>query len=287
MKSLLSACIVAVTSLALAQNGAPSPDAFVSATRERIERLDRRLIEIGDDTQRQMDALACRPNCPPGTVERLGRDMHIAMDVVLTQIHAEVDGFVLHTADTRLPDLNKTNIASGLEQILPKTGLWRAVFVVNAGNRRSLIVFYSLLRGHVQTPNGTSVAIRAYNETPEDIRFSGVATSLKLVDTAGEDMNGYASPSITQLRPGQPGRISLLLWGDAIGANGLNMRMRLYKFDGNKFKTIWKPENVWGNFDVEAVDNNCFTVTGDYYREDRKRDDRYCVDDEYVALAGH
>lgn len=286
MKQLATACmLLGMASLGLAQSTSSPDDGFISATQARIAALDHRLLDIGDATQRQMDTLACRPNCPPGTSERLGRDMQTAMDVVLSQIQAEVDGFVLHTADTSVPDLNKAVVARGLEQILPNSGQWRAVFQLNSGARRSLVVVYALLSGHV---NGSSVTLRAYKEVPGDIRRSGgSSTTLTLADTTGRDMNGYLGPSITELHPttpSVPGKLFLLLSGVAMGANGPNTRMRLYRFDGDQFKTIWMPENVWGSFDIDTM-GNWFTVTGEYYQEDRKRNDRYFVDDDYVALA--
>jgi len=126
MKPLLAAGMLAVVSLALGQT-TPLRDDLVAATRERIRVLDNRLLEIGDDWQQQLDAANCRVGCPPEVTDRLGKEMPSAMDVVLSQIHAEVEGFVLRTADTRQADLNKGSVAQGLEEVLPKSGLPRAV----------------------------------------------------------------------------------------------------------------------------------------------------------------
>ena len=56
--------------------------------------------------------------------------------------------------------------------------------------------------------------------------------------------------------------------------------MRLYAFDGQRFRTVWMPENVWGVFSVTVGDGS-FTVEGDYYRGGR-RNERYAIDDDGV-----
>jgi hypothetical protein len=279
MKPFLAACMLGVASLGLAQTAVPLRDDIVAATKERIRILDNRLVEIQDEWQKQLDAANCRAGCPPEIIDPLGKEMPIAMDVVMAQIHAEVEGFVLRTADTRQADLNKGRVAQGLEQILPNTGLTRAVFVLNSGNHRSLIVVYVLLRGHIQTPNGTSVAIRAYNETTIGNSPSGLSrTGLRLADAAGEDMNGYAVRELMELHAPAAGKLWLLLSGGAMGANGPNTRMRIYRYDGETFKPAWMPENIWGAFDV-SVTVDGFNVVGNYYRQDRKRRDGYVIYD--------
>jgi hypothetical protein len=278
MKSFLPACVLlGAASVALGQT-APSRDDLVAATRERIRALDGKLLEIGDDWQKQLDAANCRVACPPEVVDRLGKEMPIAMDVVLSQIHAEVEGFVLRTADTGQLDLNKGRVTKGLEDILPNKEP-RAVFVLGSGNHRSLIVVYTLFRAHVQSPNGTSVAIRAYNETTGPIGPQGRPTTvLRLVDVTGDDMNGYGL-EITELHAPSAGKLFLLLSGQAMGANGPNTRMRLYEYDGSRFRPVWMPENVWGSFSVKATVNG-FTVEGTYYRSDKTRRDGYFLYDQ-------
>jgi hypothetical protein len=262
--------MLGAASLTFGQNAVPLREGFIAATQERIRALDGRLLEIQDATQKQLDAANCRVDCPEEVGQRLGKEMVTAMDVVLSQIHAEVEGFVLRTADTRQPDLNKGSVAEGLEQILPKSGLPRAVFVLKSANRRSLVVVYALYKGHV---NDSSVAIRAYNET---------TNGLRLADVAGDDMNGYGGLSVAELHS-PVGKLSLLLSGVLMGANGHNNRMRIYAYDGERFRHLWMPENVWGTFDI-TVTNNGFAVEGDYYRDVRKRRDRYFVDEGGVTL---
>jgi hypothetical protein len=43
-----------------------------------------------------------------------------------------------------------------------------------------------------------------------------------------------------------------------------------------EYRCAWMPENIWGTVSVQPTDNG-FTVEGDYYRQDRKRRDRYAL----------
>jgi hypothetical protein len=284
MKPFLAVCMFGVASLGFGQAAVPLRDDLVAATRERIRVLDGRFVEIGDAWQKQFDAANCRVSCPPELIVRLSREMDVAMDVVMSQIHAEVEGFVMRTADTRQRGLNRDAVAQGLRQILSMSDEPRPVFVLTSANRRSLIVAYVLNRGYMMTPNGTSVAIRAYNETTSGISPSGVSTTdLRLSDVAGEDMNGYAGLSMTELHSSVAGKLFLLLSGEAMGANGPNTRMRIYEYDGEKFRAIWMPENIWGRFSVRPTDNG-FTVEGYYYRDGRKRRDGYALYEDGSGL---
>jgi hypothetical protein len=87
-------------------------------------------------------------------------------------------------------------------------------------------------------------------------------------------MDGYANVSVKTLPSPVPGQIWFLLWGQATGANGPNIRMRGYAYDGNKFRTVWMPANEWSNFTIR-VDANGFTIDGEYYRSGKKRHDAY------------
>jgi hypothetical protein len=198
-----------------------------------------------------------------------------AMNAVMSRIHAEVDEFVVRTTKTAQLDMDKSAVAQGLRQILPTTDEEpRSVFLLNSANRRSLVVAYVLSKGDIMGSDGTSVAIRAYTKTTRGVG---------LVDVTGDDMNGYAGVSVTELHSPVTGRLLLLLSGYMTGANGPNNRMRIYASDGEKFRSIWMPENVWGTFTVKVIDIG-LTVEGDYYRQNRKRRDRYAVAEDGVYL---
>jgi len=91
-------------------------------------------------------------------------------------------------------------------------------------------------------------------------------------------MNGYGL-EITELRAPVAGKLFLLFSGQALGANGPNTRMRLYEYNGTRFRPIWMPENIWGSFRVKATVDG-FNVEGEYYRSDKKRRDGYVLYDD-------
>jgi hypothetical protein len=66
------------------------------------------------------------------------------------------------------------------------------------------------------------------------------------------------------------------------GANGPNTRMRLYAHEGHEFRTVWMPEDVWGDFTISGWDLG-FTVAGTYY-PGGARDDQYGISAERVYL---
>jgi hypothetical protein len=58
--------------------------------------------------------------------------------------------------------------------------------------------------------------------------------------------------------------------------------MRLYAYEGQKFRTVWAPEDVWGDFTISRRDAG-FTVMGTYYRGG-SRDDQYAISADRVYL---
>jgi hypothetical protein len=53
--------------------------------------------------------------------------------------------------------------------------------------------------------------------------------------------------------------------------------MRVYAYDGKKFRTMWMPANSWGEFMIRST-NFGFTVDGPYYRgEDKERHETYLL----------
>jgi hypothetical protein len=269
MKPVLAACILGAASLALGQTTVPLRNESVTATQQHLKVLSDKFREIGEAAQRQLDAANCRVGCSAELSDRVGHEMVAARNVVTSQIHAEVDAFIVRTVDTRHTDLDRSVVTQGLRGVLPTTGDGPcSAFLVNSPKHRSLVVAYDLYRYSNAVPDSTSVTLRAYNETPRGI---------ELADETGEDMNGFGSVTVTELHSPVMGQLFLLLSGYATGANGPNNRMRIYAYDGEKFRPIWMPENVWGQFNIRVTDNG-FTVEGDYYREDRKRSDGYYVD---------
>ena len=200
--------------------------------------------------------------------------MKNALNAVTAKIHAEVDRFVRATAETTNRGFPANRVADGLQRILP-VGESTAVFQGRSTSAQDyLIAMYVIHKGAVMGNGATSVVLRAYNRTAR----AGVV----LTDVIGDDMDGYGQVTVREVRPYVPAATApiqetfLLLSGYMTGANGPNNRMRLYAYDGRRFRPIWMPANVWGSFDVRVIDGG-FAVVGDYYRESQKRNDRYTL----------
>src|SRR6185295_16248135 len=110
-----------------------------------------------------------------------------------TQIHRQVDSFIIRNFTVPLSNPDRTRLVAGVRQ-LGQTREAPAVFVSDRPDHRSLVVAYSLSKGFMG-PGGTAVTVRAYNQR---------SRRLELIDVAGEDMNGYADRTVTELHSPAP-----------------------------------------------------------------------------------
>ena len=192
-----------------------------------------------------------------------------AADALAARIHREVDDFVAQTLTPA--DLNRGVVERRLQQVLSSVLLEQPKVSVSQQNGRRLAIAYVLSKVGFMGPGGTSVALRMYVERNGH---------LLLADATGSDFDGYVDLSVTELRSPTPRETWILLSGRLTGANGPNTRMRLYAYNGQGFRTVWMPENVWGVFSVTVGDGS-FTVKGDYYRGGR-RNERYAIGEDGV-----
>lgn len=211
-------------------------------------------------------ALDCsRPQVQEGLHDIEGKRT-AAEDAVISKIHAQVDLYITRTVDPTHIDLDKTAVEEDLTRILaPASDGPPSAFVLNSQKSRSLIVAYTLEKGGRMGPGATSVSLRAYCANTSSLEFTG---------STGEDMAGYGAVSVTQLPSPVSEQIWLLTKGQMTGANGPNIRMRIFTFDGANFRTVWMPENAWGTFTIRLTERG-FTIDGPYYREDVERHDAY------------
>jgi len=96
---------------------------------------------------------------------------------------------------------------------------------------QSLVVAYTIVRG----PHFDVGTIRGYRWDVN--RF-------ELVGTAGaefEEFNMFKAA----LRSPVPGELWLLVWGQAHTFNGRKVRVRVYAFDGQNFRSVWSPEDLF------------------------------------------
>jgi hypothetical protein len=184
---------------------------------------------------------------------------------LVAQIHQAVDTYIIGTSDGHV-GINRDRMARDLKQILGDTVVSEpAAFLLESPHGRSLVVFYAIGAGTAMTGSTT---LRAY-------QLSGNRATL--AGTTGSDMDGYGDLWVKRLSsPALPHELWLLVGGQAFGANGPNIRMRGYAYDGEKFATKWMPANVWGTFTVTLTGRG-FRVDGPYYQDDKQRHEAYLV----------
>jgi len=245
---------------------------LASETEERITNLSKKFEEllVLTPSEKELGA-ACAVNCANATPQirdqsrRDGANREAAMDYVISQIHGEVDAYLARAVDPN--HFDGKSVEQGLKQVLAHAFYDNppSAFVLNSEKGPSLIVVYALGKGTLMGQGGTSVTLRAYNAAQG--RF-------KLADLTGDNLDGYGDVSVKKLHSPVPDEMWMLVWGHMTGANGPNIRMRVYAYGGKKFRTMWMPENSWGGFTVHVTDHS-FTVDGGYYREDGVRHDAY------------
>lgn len=220
---------------------------------------------------------ACAKNCAaaePGVREgntRAEFQRDNAMNAVVAQIHSEIDGYIGRAVPPR--HVNPTVLEHSLKRILGEaTDKSPSVSVIDRDGSPSLIVVYPLYKGTLMGPGATSVVARAYTVKQNAFRLTAVT---------GDDMDGYGGLSVVKLHSPVPHELWLLVSGGFTGANGPNIRMRLYAYGQGKFRMVWAPENAWGAFHVRPTDLG-FTIDGDYYRETIQRHDAYNLSDDGV-----
>ena len=192
------------------------------------------------------------------TASRQARMAHVG-----AEIQRCVDNYVMSLPPTRDRGLNPKFVASQLSRIL--SGVEDRppnVFVLASGRGRVLLIFDNVLNG---TNDSSYAALNA---------FSADGQKLTESDSTGRDMDGYGGIDVTELPSPVQGEIWLLFSGNVLGANGPNCRMRIFAYDGKRFRTVWAPANIWGSFTIKLVPKG-FVVSGDDYESNQHRYDRY------------
>jgi len=257
--------------LGLAQTGYQNSDRLKTEAARSIASLSAKLKEVNQPTALDADLAAqCSVNCSDSSLqaqmESLNSQRLRASKGLVAQIHQAVDNYIMGTSNGHVVGINRDHMARDLKQILGDTVVSEpAAFLLESPHGRSLVVFYAIGAG---TAMSGSTTLRAY-------RLSGNRAAL--AGTTGSDMDGYGNLWVKRLSsPALPHELWLLVGGQAFGANGPNIRMRGYAYDGEKFATKWMPANVWGTFTVTLTGRG-FRVDGPYYQDDKQRHDEYLV----------
>lgn len=248
---------------------------LLSETVKRVAELNEEFPGIWALTPEDKELrAACAVNCGTPALQAALHDAfakHMAAaDQVISEIYSELDAYVTKVADPKREDLNCKMVQDDLQQILgsrPAYGDVPSPFVLNSPNSPSLIVVYNLHKGSQMGPGSSLVTLRTYKVTSEGV---------KLGDIWVTDMDGYGEIVTEELPSPVPGEKWLLVRGRMTGANGPNNGMRVYAYDGGKFRILWTPKNIWGSFKV-TVTSNGFTVDGQFYRENRELHETYFV----------
>jgi len=271
--------IVFASWLAVVETSAQDSDRVKTETQRTVASLNTKLKEVNQSTSRDAELQAqCRVNCSDAKLQaemaNLNAQRLRASNELIAQMHRAVDAYIISTANGSLSENNRNRVEQDLKQILGETAVAEpASFLLDSPQGRALIVFYAIGAGTAMT---SSTTLPAY-------RVSG--NHFKLAGTTGSDMDSYGNLWAKQLHsPELPAELWLLVGGQAFGANGPNIRMRIYVYNGEKFATKWMPANVWGSFTI-TVTRNGFRVDGPYYQQENKeRHDSYLVAPDALYL---
>jgi hypothetical protein len=205
-------CVVLGCVLGAAQTPEPQ-DQYDRHAAERVNELSRPLrvgSGAGDQIRRQRDAVTERIR------EEL--DRYLSNGVAPNEASGQIQARLRKVLVDHKPNLEYSDAPFA-----------RAVDL-RAG--KSLIVAYTIVR----PPHHDSATIRAYRAS---------LGHFQLVSTTGSDFDGYGMFKI-ELRSPLAGEFWILAWGQAHTFNGRKVRFRVYAFEGEQFRTVWSPDDMFG-----------------------------------------
>ena len=247
MKRLLPVLVLA-TSVCAGQKADQLHETPASEAESSIRALSSKFGQLLSPTPKEQQLrAACKVNCAQvvDELDSINAERLAAMDAVASQIHAAVDRYVTRTVSPKTLGSARPRVESGLKHILASAAdMQPAAFGLNAAGGYTLIVAYSLQEGGMMGPGGTPVTLRAY-------RAKG--NRVELVDATGSDMDGYGGVSVKVLRSPVLGEAWFLASGNMTGANGPNVRMRVYACNSGKFRTMWMPGECMGNVHCKSI----------------------------------
>jgi len=266
------------SSVGFAQTGYQNSDRLKSEAERSIASLFAKLKEVNQP--RPFDAkleAQCKLNCSSSSVQTQMASLNTqrlrASNKLVEQMHQAVDSYIIGTTNGHVAKISPDRLALELKEILGDAAVSEpAAFLLESPHGRVLVAFYAISAGTAMT---SSTTLRAY-------QLSG--TRAKLAGIAGGDMDGYGNLWVKKVGSSDlPHETWLLVGGQLLGANGPNIRMRGYAYDGERFEAKWVPANVWGTFTV-ALTGHGFRVEGPYYQEDKQRQDVYLVAEDGIYL---
>ncbi|MFZ0393343.1 MAG: hypothetical protein WCF17_01735 [Terracidiphilus sp.] len=274
-------------SLLAQQPATPNHNLQLEESEQSVRGLAKQFAEILASTPLESQLGArCGANCSAVTDSHTGLTVAQELDRIeagklarMSRIGAEIqhsaNQYVMQSVNTRDENLDRNALIEALSHILSvATDQPPSIFVLASGQSRSLLIFDNIQNG---TMGGDSsyATLTAFNVDGQKLTES---------DSTGGDMDGYGRIDVKELPSPVQGEIWLLFSGYMTGANGPNCRMRVFAYDGKKFRTVWAPANIWGSFKTQ-VTRDGFVVRGDYYQSLRQRVDRYQLAADGLYLA--
>jgi hypothetical protein len=193
------------------------------------------------------------------------REYERKADSVTREILLELDSFIVESFHPRTAQAEA--VQAGLDALLgySKGNLEKTVgFVVDLPAGRFLIVGIELRWGGDAIPDD-ALSFRAYREAGDSL--VPVASTDYLHDNEDHvvGLNAKALPT-----SGVPGEFWFLALAIVLPRTPPTVRMRLYSFDGEGFRTVWAPQDIIAEAPDKAVDvitlglvvNKLFDPTG-------------------------
>jgi hypothetical protein len=157
-----------------------------------------------------------------------------ALDSATKTVHQEIDRYVsMEFRAEHGSERSQARLRGLLSAHVPNAEYSDEPFVRVAQLRGglSLVAAYTLVRGHHHDIS----TIRGF-------RMDG--TRLRVVATAGGEFKGYGMFK-AQIPSPIGGELWFLAWGQDLTFNGKKVRFRLYAFDGETFRTVWQPDDMY------------------------------------------
>jgi hypothetical protein len=215
----------------------------------------------------RLDALTRRLSFPPDDREAQAR-FYRDVQSVTGQVRSLVDGYIRAAIN---PSVGSESAQRQLQTLLahrkpnPDYASLPFARVADLAAGRSLLAAYTIVRG----PHHDSATIRGFRVDPTN-HFTLVATA---GEEFGDDFTGY-NLFTRELPSFAAGQLWLLAWGTQHTFNGTKMHFRLYAFDGQLFRTVWGPDDM---FDAQVE----FTRRGLSIEHLIREPSRYTVRDDY------
>jgi hypothetical protein len=287
----MAASAFVAAALLAAQNAVQHLDPQVDQTERKVRDLASRFAEILTPTPLESQLQArCAVNCSAAMDSQKGLTVAKELENIearkrsdLARVGAEIQGsvnaFIVSSVSASDETINRMLVIENLSHILSGvTDPPPMAFVLASPQIRALLIFDNIQNGTVGSESSYAALTAFKVDGPK----------LILSDSTGGDMDGYGRMEVMELNSPVQGEIWLLVSGYMTGANGPNCRMRVFAYDGKKFRTAWSRANVWGTFTTH-VTRNGFEVSGDYYQSNQHRFERYqlTADGLYEVPADH